>query len=396
MTEQKKLKSMVRERAARTGESYTTARRQVVAKGRPSSTMPIGVVPDYPGFDGGQHHPSTMLAHLLSQASVRAPHTREPYSEAMLAGLAGGIGFMYAVFEYKGWHPILTIVAQHHPQPWLPTALDNLGLPYTQQHTTKASIAAARLRSTLDAGRAAYCVVDRTKLPWHTDRPAMPTDPYGMVVAGYHGSTMWLDDDGLRELSEEDFVASWSGHTKGRHHLLMIGDAADVPVDLTTAVRAAVRTTVDHLTGPVLGNSFDVNFGFSGMAKLAAQLRDRRGKTGWTNRFGGEHFTLAMRRLHECLETEYTASGATRPLYADFLDEAAPLLDRAGAAALREGARHVRESGELWSTIARLAAEASGSTTVAERQELFDRLADLVDKARTTEEAAAAALARAT
>ena len=179
MTEQKKLKSMVRERAARTGESYTTARRQVVAKGRPSSTMPNGVVPDYPGFGGGQHHASAMLAHLLAQAGVRAPHTGEPYSEAMLAGLAGGIGFMYAVFEYKGWQPILTIVAQHHPQPWLPTALDNLGLPYTEQHTTKASIAAARLRSTLDAGRAAYCVVDRTQLPWHTDRAAMPTDPYG-------------------------------------------------------------------------------------------------------------------------------------------------------------------------------------------------------------------------
>ena len=56
----------------------------------------------------------------------------------------------------------------------------------------------------------------------------------------------------------------------------------------------------------------------------------------------------------------------------------------------------MRESGELWSTIARLAAEASGSATVADRQELFEGLADLVDRARTTEEAAAAAIARAT
>ncbi len=399
MTEQKKLKSRVRERAAHTGESYTTARRQVVAKGRPSTTMPTGVVPDYPGFGSGRHHASTMLAHLLAQAGVRAPHTGEPYSEAMLAGLAGGIGFMYAVFEYKGWHPILTIVAQHHPQPWLPTALDNLGLPYTEQHTTKANIAVARLRSTLDSGRAAYCVVDRTKLAWHSGRPAMPTDPYGIVVAGRDGATVWVDDDGPRELSEEDFMASWSSHTKGRHHQLTIGDAAGFSVDLTTAVRAAVRTTVDHLTGPVLGNSFDVNFGFSGMARLAAQLRDRRGKTGWTRRFGGEHFTLAMRRLHECLETEYTAPGATRPLYADFLDEAATLFGRAGAAAMREGSGLMRESGEMWSTIARQATEATEageSATEAERQQLFERFAELVDGARTTEEAAAAALTRAT
>ncbi len=323
--------------------------------------MPNGVVPDYPGFGGGQHHASTMLAHLLSQAGVRAPHMGEPYSEAMLAGMAGGVGFMYAVFEYKGWHPILTIVAQHHPQPWIAAALETLGLPYIEQHTSNVSIAAARLRTTLDAGRAAYSVVDRTKLPWHAGRPAMPTDPYGIVVAGRDGGTMWLDDDGTREMSEEDFMASWSGHTKGRHHLLTIGAAADVPVDLATAVRAAVRTTVDHLTGPVLGNSFDVNFGFSGMAKLSAQLRDTRGKAGWVRRFGGEHFALGVRRLHECLETEYTAPGATRSLYADFLDEAAPLLGRAAAAEV-----------------------------------LFQRFADLVDEARTIEEAAAVALARAT
>ena len=132
MTEQKKLKSMVRERAARTGESYTTARRRVVAKGGPFSEMPNGVVPGYPGFGGGQHHASTMLAHLLAQAGVRAPHTGEPFSEAMLAGLAGGIGFMYAVFEYKGWHPILTIVAQHPAA----VAAHRIGQPGLAVHRT--------------------------------------------------------------------------------------------------------------------------------------------------------------------------------------------------------------------------------------------------------------------
>jgi Domain of unknown function (DUF4872)/Butirosin biosynthesis protein H, N-terminal len=397
MTEQKKLKNMVRARAARTGESYTTARRQVRAKrGEPGAQLD-GVVAGYPGFGAGEHHDSTLLARLLEQAGVRAPHTDEPYSEAMLTGLAGGIGFMYAVFEYKGWAPALTIVAQHHPQPWLPAALDNLGLPYTEQRTGKASTALERLSSTLAAGRAAYCTVDRTRLPWHAARTGMSTDPYGVVVAGIDDGMVRLDDGKLREMSEEDFGASWSGYTKGRHHMLTIGEsAADVSVDLQTGVRSAVRTTVDHLTGPVLGNSFDVNFGFSGMAKLAEHLRDGRGKSGWARRFGGDHFALAMRRLHECLEVEYTASGATRPIYAEFLEQAAPLFDRTGTAAVRDAAGSVRESGRRWSTIAGIAAEAGESPLPTdERPPLFERVADLVDAARTLEAEAVAALVRA-
>ena len=91
------------------------------------------------------------------------------------------------------------------------------------------------------------------------------------------------------------------------------------------------------LTGPVLGNNFDVNFGFSGMDKLASQLRDTRTKTGWERRFSRHvAFSGGRRRLYECLEVEYTAPGGTRPLYAQFLDhvgkpEAAGAVSRVGA-----------------------------------------------------------------
>jgi hypothetical protein len=63
----------------------------------------------------------------------------------------------------------------------------------------------------------------------------------------------------------------------------MLSPAGPPPsdLDLAAAVRQAIATTIAHLTGPVLGNTFDVNFGFSGMAKLAEQLRDGKGKTGW-------------------------------------------------------------------------------------------------------------------
>jgi hypothetical protein len=129
---------------------------------------------------------------------------------------------------------------------------------------------------------------------------------------------------------------------------------APVRVNLPAAIRSAVATTVAHLTGPVLGHSFDSNFGFSGMAKLATQLRDTRTKSGWTRRFSTPvAFFHGVRRLYECLELQFTAPGATRPRYADFLDEAAPVL---GGAGLSEAATLFRRSGAIWARVAQRAA----------------------------------------
>jgi hypothetical protein len=119
----------------------------------------------------------------------------------------------------------------------------------------------------------------------------------------------------------------------------------------------------------VLGNNFDVNFGFSGMAKLANQLRDTKTKTGWAKRFGAPvAFYHGVRRLYECLELEYTAPGATRPVYASFLDEAAKIVP----GNLAEAAGLFRQSGATWSRIAARALEATGAlgeyAEVAERR----------------------------
>jgi hypothetical protein len=106
MTEHKALKKRIRERMSRLGETYTTARRHVLPADRPDS-LPAGVVDGYDTFGAEWHRQSALVAHVL----------RAGFSEPMIAGLAGGIGFMYAVFEYDGVPPLMSIVAQHHPEP---------------------------------------------------------------------------------------------------------------------------------------------------------------------------------------------------------------------------------------------------------------------------------------
>nr|MDT0664950.1 BtrH N-terminal domain-containing protein [Micromonospora sp. DSM 115978] len=241
------------------------------------------------------------------------------YSEAMVAGLAGGIGFMYFVFHYADTPPMLTIVAQHHPEPWVPAALSRLGVPVDVSRSARPPW--PRLRAALEAGRPVFCTVDKSRLPWHGLDPAAAVDPYPVLVTGHDGSdTVFVLDEvtGPRPISTTQFEAAWSAYRKGRHEMIVpTGPAIGAP-----DVAGGVASTVAHLTGPVLGNSFDVNFGFSGMAKLASQLRDTTTKSGWARRFGEPvAFFHGVRRLYDCIEVEYTSPGATRPLYAEFLAE---------------------------------------------------------------------------
>ncbi|MFF4391371.1 hypothetical protein ACFY0G_31975 [Streptomyces sp. NPDC001552] len=124
------------------------------------------------------------------------------------------------------------------------------------------------------------------------------------------------------------------------------------------------------------------------MEKLAAQLRDGRTRTGWERRFGSpEAFLAGTRRLYACLEEEWTAPGATRPLYADFLD----LAGRPEAAAL------FRDSAGNWSRLAELARAAAPDADAPDadapgRRSLFDELAGLVDGSLALERRAVALL----
>jgi hypothetical protein len=83
-------------------------------------------------------------------------------------------------------------------------------------------------------------------------------------------------------------------------------------VDITAAVADALATTAAHLTGPVLGNSFDVNMGLSGMARLVADLRDGQTRKGWRKRFGDHRayaFGRRARRPHRVHYGLRTAGG---------------------------------------------------------------------------------------
>jgi len=193
MTARKALKKVVRERMSRTGETYSTALRQVAGKRQPTAGPGESKPPS--------HRESALVQHLLAAAGL-------PLSEPMVCGLGGGIGFMYAVFDYDVVpHPLLTIVAQHHPQPWAPAVLDRLGIGYQQQYASSAKAAMSKLGAVLDSGRPALCTVDRGPLPWHQPSGFDGAEPHTVVVTPD-------DQDGtLTVLDRRSASTSWPPST---------------------------------------------------------------------------------------------------------------------------------------------------------------------------------------
>jgi hypothetical protein len=240
--------------------------------------------------------------------------------------------------------------------------------------TTSAAKAARELDAALAAGATPICTVDRAGLPaqvWVDDLAGGA--PHDVAVLGRRDGTVLLDDDCLvpDALPEAEFAAARSGHRQSRHRMVVV-EPPGARVALAPAVRAALEVTVHDLTEDVMPNNFAGNFGLRGLAKWADAVADRRRRTGWARLFGtGPAFGTAMRRLHDCLTTDHSSPGAVRPLYADFLDAAAGVLD---APAAVECAALYRRAGDRGS---RIAAEAV-SGGMAPYRELAERRWELL------------------
>jgi hypothetical protein len=384
MTTSKHLKTAVRARMARTGERYTTARRHVVGA-PPPETPPPGVVRGWPAFGGGRHHDSALLAHLLAASGVETTDGT-PLDEPVVAGLAGGIGFMYFTFRYEGALPTMTIVPRIHPRPFVAGALERAGVAHRVTETGSAAKAARELDALLQDDRPAVCTVDRASLAHHT-RPAeyVGAEPYDVGVVGRRDGAVLLDDECLEPvaLPADAFAAARAAHRKSRHRMLVL-ERDQPPVDLPAAARAAIAVTRHDLVEDVMANAFAGNFGLRGLAKWADAVADRRTRTGWSRSFdSGPAFGTAMRRLHDCLTTEYSSPGAMRPLYADFLRAVQPAL---ASSAAGEAADRYDEAGRLWAEVADAAVEGPMAPyrELAERRMslLLDRGADAVEELR--------------
>jgi hypothetical protein len=351
VTERKHLKQLVRARMGKTGESYTTARRQIirpVAQPSESSRAPH----HFPGSIPA----AAALRALLSQAGIRNPHTGAPLSEAMVFGIAGGIGAGVFAFYYpKEDFSSFFIAGRHLWQDdlgWTRQALARLGLTPVVKESAGVKPGERQLRELLEGGHPVMAWLDAAELP-HRAMPAMFSGGAYHVVA-VHG----VDDAAatalVGDLADDPVpvpltdLARARGRIKKFKNRLLAVDRAPGSPDLATLVRSGIRNCIDGLTTCKMKN-----FRLDAFANWAERLDGSKAADSWEKMFPpGHRLYQGLWSMTEYIEYYGTGGGLFRPMFAEFLDEAGTALSDP---ALKTAAARYAELGRGWTALAEAA-----------------------------------------
>jgi hypothetical protein len=381
MPTDKDFKRLVRARMGKTGEAYTTARAHLRPDPGPGpATEPPGRNPD-----------TAALTRLLAALGVTDPATSRPLKEAVLLGVAGGIGFAYFVFEYEQLTTLYLggrVNSYVQKRDATEAALARLGVGFQTLRTKGAATAERQLRAALDTGRPVIVTVDAARFG---DRSVpdwlggmLPLD---VLVEPGHGG-----DPQVWDLAPAPVPVTWAELAEARagiasaRHRLVVAEPPPGPVDLAGAAAAGIAVTWRGMLEPPMRN-----FGVPGLAKWADLLTAPRDPKGWPRLLEPpDRQVRLLAWLDDWVETG-TGGGFFRVMYAEFLEEAAGLLGQPELAGL---ARDYRALAAAWSALAGLARDAAGSGPLgpAALGALLAGLRERVLELAEAEEAAAAGL----
>jgi len=132
-------------------------------------------------------------------------------------------------------------------------------------------------------------------------------------------------------------------------NLLVVVEGMGAEPDLAPVVRAGIADCVAYLGGD------STSFAVPAWRKWARLLVDTRQAKGWPRVFAdGAGLVGALASIWEGVAPVGASGGHLRDLYAEFLDEAAPLLGDAGDAA-RRAASAFRVAADRWHDVAEAA-----------------------------------------
>lgn len=388
MTLQRTFKQSVRERMQKTGERYTAARAMLLRDRAAPKSTPTSLFPNYPA-PGGICQDTGAMRNVLAAHGLKL-------SEAAVTGMCGGIGFLYAMFEYKTSPPMLSILTRYDTMPdsFIAGGLTRLGVKSTIHETGSSAVARKALDAALAAKQPVLCTVDCVAISPEADNSNLIPGcgaPTVVAVAGVDGDELLVDDGGtvLRRITRERFARARAFYKKGRNRMITL-DGSSGKVDLGPAMETSIAATAERFsTAPYKG--FASNFGFTGLEKWQRLLTDPHDRKGWPAVFPeGRLAYLALRRTHDGIEHEFTAPAAGRPLYAEFLLEAAKTTSDKR---YESAAKLFRKSGEHWTAIAEVI-RTCGDPTIEEGCRLRESFRELLDEVKWPNEGEAARLIR--
>ena len=364
MTRQKHLKERVRARMSKTGESYTAARRRVVAARPEAENTTSGYV-----LRGGTHPDTAALANTLANAGVTADS--KPLGEELILGIGGGVGAGYILWQFTGRPPIATLGFRNqwqYPDRWLVKTCSRLGIE-ADVHETSGHVTAMRtLREAISKeGPKPLVWIDMQEIGyWHFPERFSGMGGYPVVVVDERDGRFFIDDRNSAAVSvaEATLRAARGRVSSYRNRLVTLEAPAEIPMHiLAEAIETGLEDQVRHL-----GSDSD-SFSLPAWRKWARMLTDTKHKKGWANAFADQKGLFGvLLTVYESIESSGFGGGSLRGLYARFLDTAADVVDRP---ALRRVAEGYRDLDKQWVGLAERCAPS--------HEEPFSRARELID-----------------
>ncbi|WP_420631854.1 BtrH N-terminal domain-containing protein [Candidatus Leptofilum sp.] len=299
---------------------------------------------------GGIHPETATMTNVLANQGFVSPHNGRPLSEAMVLGIAGGLGCGYILWEFKKYEAAILVMGfqnkWNYTTQFMQNFCDRVGVKAEFLETGGAKTAAKHLDDALADGRFPIAWVDQEKLPYFYLRP-MYSGCFGhfVTVFGQEDGRYLLDDRSQKPLTVDGQTLSDARKRIGSYkNRLLLLEANGSAFDLPAAIMAGLEDCVDYLS------QSSQTFALPTYKKWARMMTHTKNKKGWPVVFKekvGLYSTL--RSLHEGIKLFGTADGGLRGVYADFLDEASAILNQPS---LSEAAEQYRGVATLWRNFA--------------------------------------------
>lgn len=329
---------------------------------------------DFPEGPPGIHPPTAALANILKFKKIVNPYNEEPYSEALLLGIGGGLDAGYILFQFPHLpNPMLLLGFRshwNHTRAFLETLTERLNLSVKFQEFESEKTAQEALQKTLKKEKLAIVWVDKAHLPYHE----LPESLKGYInhqVAVYaRDGRLWrlyLDDlcSQPLEIREKAFTAARANLTQNNFLMMVYEGVRDLNAqELRGMITQGMRDCATQLTRPLK------TIGISTLETWSEKLTDRHDRMGWPQVFQNQQGLLpVLRMVYESIKLNGTGGFALRKTYADFLHEAAGILSNP---ALNAVAGQYLQLANHWSILANNALPSSIPD--------FDRIKNLLNK----------------
>lgn len=293
---------------------------------------------------GNVHSVTATLTQAMKHAGVSNPQTGEPFSEAMLLGIGGGLGAGYILWEFKK-HESANIVMGfrnrwNYTVEYLTNACNRLNTEVDERETGSKKKAVTNLEEALENGKYALVWTDKASIPYY----GLPEEHRGHLVhiVGIHkkeGDNYCIEDlQGTQwQLTADELAEARAPIPSNKQRVLTIDPAYEF--DLKQAILAGIQDHIDHL-----GRDSE-SFALPVYQKWAKLMTHPKNKKSWRVVFkerAGLYVT--MRSIFEGIALDDTDGAGLRNLYTDFLTKANDIVD----SDLSEAITAYRNCADLW------------------------------------------------